>query len=64
MSQSSHIAQLERKHRSLDDELKSELAHPNRNEVKIAAIKRQKLVLKDEITRLRTEKPPAGSKLH
>jgi hypothetical protein len=64
MSQSSHLAQLERKHRALDDELKYELAHAARNEARIASIKRQKLVLKDEITRLRTGKPPEKRQLH
>ncbi|MCU0819408.1 MAG: DUF465 domain-containing protein [Beijerinckiaceae bacterium] len=64
MSQSSHLAQLERKHRALDDELRNELAHAARNETRIASIKRQKLVLKDEITRLRTGKPPEKRHLH
>jgi hypothetical protein len=54
MSQTSHLAQLERKHRALDDELRAELAHANKNDARIALIKRQKLVVKDEITRLRT----------
>lgn len=64
MTQSSHLAHLERKHRALDDELRSELAHANKNDVRIASIKRQKLVLKDEITRLRTGKPPEKHLLH
>lgn len=64
MSQASHLAQLERKHRALDDELRSELAHASKNDARIASIKRQKLVLKDEITRLRTGKPPEPRQLH
>lgn len=64
MSQSSHLAQLERKHRALDDELRLELAHAARNEERIASIKRQKLVLKDQITRIRTGKPPEHRQLH
>lgn len=64
MTQSSHLAQLERKHRALDDELKSELQHANKNDVRIASIKRQKLVLKDEITRLRTGNSPEVHVLH
>ena len=64
MSQASHLAQLERKHRALDDELRFELTHANRNDARIASIKRQKLVLKDEITRLRTGKPPEKHQLH
>lgn len=64
MTQSSHLAQLERKHRALDDELRFELQHANKNDVRIASIKRQKLVLKDEITRLRTGNPPEKHLLH
>jgi hypothetical protein len=46
---------------TLDKELSKELMHANRDDARIAAIKRQKLALKDEITRLRTQKPPKPS---
>lgn len=57
MSMTAHIAELERKHQALDRKIADELAHPNKDNVKIAALKRQKLILKDEISRLR--KPPS-----
>jgi hypothetical protein len=59
MSMTAHIAELERKHQALDKRIADEQAHPNKDEVRIAALKRQKLVLKDEISRLRGG-PEAG----
>lgn len=59
MSMQSHVAELERRHQALDKELKSELAHPATDPTRIADIKRRKLLLKDEITRLKT-----GTTLH
>lgn len=56
MSMTGHIAELERKHQALDKRLAEELAHPHKDNVKIAALKRQKLVLKDEISRLKEGK--------
>jgi hypothetical protein len=64
MSQASHLAQLERKHQALDNELKHELNHANKNDARIALIKRQKLVLKDEMTRLRVSAPEKLHQVH
>jgi hypothetical protein len=65
MSMTAHIAELERKHQALDKRIAEELGHPNQDNVKIAALKRQKLVLKDEILRLRSSRAvPDRSKLH
>ncbi|CAN1534660.1 COG5570 Uncharacterized small protein [Rhabdaerophilaceae bacterium] len=64
MSQASHLAQLERKHQALDTELKHELNHANKDDTRIALIKRQKLVLKDEITRLRSSAPEKPRQVH
>ncbi len=55
MSLQTHLAELERKHRSLDAEIESERQHANADESRIASLKRKKLRLKDEITKLRTE---------
>ncbi len=55
MSLQTHLAELERKHRSLDAEIESERQHANADETRIALLKRKKLRLKDEITKLRTE---------
>lgn len=53
MSMTAHIAELERKHQALDKKIADESALPAKDTVKIAALKRQKLVLKDEISRLK-----------
>ncbi len=55
MSLQTHLAELERKHRSLDAEIESERQHAHADESRIASLKRKKLRLKDEITKLRTE---------
>jgi len=52
MSQS-HLAELEQRHRALEAELSEMQAHPAADDLKIAELKRRKLLLKDEITRLR-----------
>lgn len=49
----SHLVELERKHQALETELVEALAHPSSDDLKIAAIKRRKLLLKDEIERLK-----------
>lgn len=63
MSLTTRLVELERKHKTLDSKLEQELAHANKDDTLIATLKRQKLLLKDEITRLRQQKSP-NSKLH
>ena len=53
MSIQSHLAELERKHQSLENELNDALAHPSIDDLTIADLKRRKLHVKDEIARLR-----------
>lgn len=53
MSVQSHILELERRHAALDTELSRELQRPANDPTRIAELKRKKLVLKDQITRLR-----------
>jgi hypothetical protein len=53
MSIESHLAELERKHRALEDELADALAHPSTDDITIAKLKRRKLQVKDEISRLK-----------
>lgn len=55
MAIESHLAELERKHRMLEDELSEALTHPSTDDLKIAELKRRKLQVKDEIARLRQE---------
>jgi len=64
MSLVAHLAELERKHSVLDKKLSDELAHPHLDETRIAALKRQKLVLKDEISRLKATPKPPNTNLH
>lgn len=55
MSIQSHLAELERKHRVLETELHDAMTHPSVDDLRIAELKRRKLLVKDEITRVRQE---------
>ena len=55
MSLETHLAELERKHRTLDTQIASERQHANADITKIADLKRRKLQLKDAIKKLREE---------
>ena len=55
MSMQANLAELEQRHRALEDELNEALAHPATDDLTIAELKRRKLLVKDEITRLRQE---------
>jgi hypothetical protein len=48
----SHLAELQRRHRALEQELSEALAHPSTDDLQIAELKRRKLLVKDEIARL------------
>jgi hypothetical protein len=56
MAVQNHLAELERKHSALERELHEATCHPSTDDVRLAELKRRKLQLKDEISRL---KPPA-----
>ena len=51
----SHLAELERRHQALEQEISEALTHPSSDALKIAELKRKKLYVKDEIARLRHE---------
>lgn len=53
-----HLTELERKHQALEREIQDALAHPSTNDLKLAELKRRKLQLKDEITKLRLQTIP------
>lgn len=53
MSMQSHLVELEKRHRALEAQLHEALNHPGADDLEIAEIKRKKLLIKDEITRLR-----------
>jgi hypothetical protein len=48
----SHLAELERRHQALEQEISEALTHPSADDLKIAELKRRKLHVKDEIARL------------
>lgn len=54
MTMESHVAELERRHAALEDELHTAMTQPAADDLTIASIKRRKLALKDEINRLRS----------
>ena len=53
MTMQAHLSELERKHRALEDEIADAMTHPSTDDLKIAELKRKKLLVKDEIERLR-----------
>ena len=52
MPMQSHLAELQRRHDALDREIAKEWARPGMDEVRVAELKRRKLQIKDEITKL------------
>lgn len=55
MSLSSHLSELRRKHSVLEDKIEVEARSPGSSDLEIKALKREKLRLKEEITKLSTE---------
>ncbi|KZL20798.1 hypothetical protein PsAD2_01287 [Pseudovibrio axinellae] len=53
MSIREHLTELERRHENIEKELESTKHHPSIDELEIGQLKRQKLKLKDEISRIR-----------
>ena len=53
MSMQSHLAELEKRHQALEEEINDCLAHPAVDNLKVVELKRKKLLVKDEIVRLR-----------
>ena len=74
MALQNDVTELERKHQALEREIQDAMAHPSTDNLRVAELKRRKLQLKDEITKLKhsiqstrgaltqpgitTEKPP------
>ncbi len=54
MSLASHLDELKRKHNDIEREIGEALLHPSVDDLEIAALKRRKLALKDEMEKLRT----------
>ena len=64
MSLQNHLIELVRRHHALDREIDRERLCPAADATKVAAMKRRKLVLKDEIAKLRQGaiQEPAGAR--
>jgi hypothetical protein len=55
MSLQAHLSELAAKHQALEAELAEALAHPASTDAEIAELKRRKLKLKDEISRIENQ---------
>lgn len=52
MSLNNHLAELVRRHKTLERQIETELHHPSTSDLKLLEMKRRKLHLKDEIEKL------------
>ncbi len=55
MSLESHLTELVRRHQAIENAIAAEEAHPSADELKVHELKRKKLLLKDEIEKLKQE---------
>jgi hypothetical protein len=55
MSLQSHLSELTAKHKALELQIEEELSHLSSDDLAIAELKRKKLKLKDEISRLEAQ---------
>ena len=53
MAIEAHLVELERKHKSLENESHEALIHLSTDDLQIAELKRRKLMVKDQIERLK-----------
>jgi hypothetical protein len=53
MAIQAHLVELERKHKNLENELHEALLHLSTDDLQIAELKRRKLMVKDQIERLK-----------
>jgi len=52
MTTEGHMEALARRHRELDRKIENEMTHPSHDDLFIAALKRKKLEIKDELAKL------------
>ncbi|UYQ73002.1 DUF465 domain-containing protein [Pelagibacterium flavum] len=55
MTSQTYITSLERRHQDLERKISEEMRHPARDALLIAALKRKKLELKDQLVRVQHE---------
>lgn len=53
MALQAHLVELERKHKTLESELHEALIHLSTDDLRIVELKRKKLMVRDEIARLK-----------
>jgi len=54
MAMQGHIQELSEKHKELEERIEAEMANPDWDEVRVAALKKEKLRIKDELEKLRS----------
>lgn len=57
MSLQTHLVELERKHRQLEEAIAQAVARPSSDGLSVVELKRKKLLLKEEIERVRQTMP-------
>ena len=57
MSIESHLSELVRRHQAIEQAIAQEAAQPSANDLKVHELKRKKLLLKDEIEKLKQGAP-------
>ena len=57
MSIESHLSELVRRHQAIEQAIAQEAAQPSANDLKVHELKRKKLLLKDEIEKLKHGAP-------
>ena len=55
MAIKSHLAELEKRHEALEEQISEALTHPSIDDLQLLELKRKKLHVKDEIARLRQD---------
>jgi hypothetical protein len=53
MALEGHMQELSEKHKKLQELIEAEMTHPDWDEVRVSALKKEKLRIKDELERLR-----------
>lgn len=54
MAMQGHLQELSDKHKKLEEAIEAEMAHPDWDEIRVSALKKEKLRIKDELERLRS----------
>ncbi|ARN80275.1 YdcH family protein [Methylocystis bryophila] len=53
MSLQGHVVELQRRHEALEKEIEQERLHPTRDDMKVFELKKKKLQIKDELSKIR-----------